>query len=101
MNTSNTPWSSIGYITYKRTYSRRTNETGNTEEFPETVERVITAAQEQLQCGFTAQEQTRLRDYLLGLKGMVAGRFLWQLGTNTVGSLGLASLQNCAGYRGR
>ena len=92
----NTPWSSVGYLTYKRTYSRRVDEAGNTEEFPDTVERVITAAQEQLQCGFTAQEQSRLRDYLLGLKGMVAGRFLWQLGTDTVGSLGLASLQNCA-----
>jgi adenosylcobalamin-dependent ribonucleoside-triphosphate reductase len=30
------------------------------------------------------------------LKGTVAGRFLWQMGTDTVGRLGLASLQNCA-----
>ncbi len=33
---------------------------------------------------------------LLDLKGTVAGRFLWQLGTSTVDRLGLASLQNCA-----
>ena len=33
---------------------------------------------------------------MLELKGTVAGRFLWQLGTDTVGKLGLASLQNCA-----
>ena len=30
------------------------------------------------------------------LKGTVAGRFLWQLGTETVDRLGLLSLQNCA-----
>jgi hypothetical protein len=33
---------------------------------------------------------------MLTLKGTVAGRFLWQLGTETVNRLGLASLQNCA-----
>jgi adenosylcobalamin-dependent ribonucleoside-triphosphate reductase len=33
---------------------------------------------------------------MLGLKGSVAGRFLWQLGTATVDRLGLLSLQNCA-----
>lgn len=30
------------------------------------------------------------------MKGTVAGRFLWQLGTNVVEQHGLASLQNCA-----
>ena len=30
------------------------------------------------------------------LKGTVAGRFLWQLGTKTVDQLGLPSLQNCS-----
>ena len=33
---------------------------------------------------------------MMGLKGTVAGRFLWQLGTKTVDRLGLPSLQNCA-----
>lgn len=33
---------------------------------------------------------------MLQLRGSVAGRFLWQLGTRTVDDLGLASLQNCA-----
>jgi ribonucleoside-triphosphate reductase (thioredoxin) len=94
-----TPWSSVGYLTYKRTYSRRLNEedaNSPTEEFPDTVNRVISAAQTQLGCGFTTEEEARLEDYLLGLKGIVAGRFLWQLGTPTVGRLGLSSLQNCA-----
>lgn len=94
-----TPWSSIGYITYKRTYARRLNEddiNSPTEEFPDTVERVIKATNNQLHCDFTEDEQDRLRNYLLGLKGSVAGRFWWQLGTETVNQLGLSSLQNCA-----
>lgn len=95
----NTPWSSVGYLTYKRTYSRRLNEldaNSATEEFPDTIERVVQAAQTQLKCNFTEAESERLRNYLLSLKGTVAGRFLWQLGTPTVDRLGLSSLQNCA-----
>ena len=94
-----TPWSSVGYLTYKRTYARRLNEAdpnSPTEEFHDTVNRVVTAANDQLGCGFTEEESQRLRQYLLGLKGTVAGRFLWQLGTDTVNRLGLSSLQNCA-----
>jgi ribonucleotide reductase alpha subunit len=97
--TYNTPFSTVGYITYKRTYARRLNEgdpKSQTEEFTDTVERVIKAANDQLGCNFDADEQERLRKYLMELKGTVAGRFLWQLGTDTVGRLGLASLQNCA-----
>ena len=97
--TAITPWSSVGYLTYKRTYARRLDENdinSPTEEFPDTVERVIKACDKQLNCGFTEAEEQRLRDYLLGLKGSVAGRFWWQLGTDTVDKLGLSSLQNCA-----
>jgi ribonucleoside-triphosphate reductase (thioredoxin) len=99
VNVIETPWSTLGYVTYKRTYSRRIdsdNTDGRTEEFNETVDRVITATETQLNCGFTKDESDRLRGYLMGLKGTVAGRFLWQLGTETVDRLGLASLQNCA-----
>lgn len=95
----NTPWSSIGYITYKRTYARRLNEqdiNSPTEEFNDTVDRVVSAANSQLHVGFTDDESARLSRYLLALKGTVAGRFLWQLGTRTVDTLGLSSLQNCA-----
>ena len=99
MTEFNTPFSTVGYITYKRTYARRLNETdpaGPTEEFEDTVNRVVAASNNQLNCGFTEAEQKRLQKYLMELKGTVAGRFLWQLGTDTVGRLGLASLQNCA-----
>lgn len=94
-----TPWSSVGYLTYKRTYARRLDENNinsATEEFPDTVERVLKATESQLNCGFSLNETERLRGYLLGLKGSVAGRFWWQLGTETVNQLGLSSLQNCA-----
>lgn len=96
-----TPWSTVGYLTYKRTYSRKLvegdmSEHAPTEEFADTVKRVINACDKQLHVGFTEDEEERLATHLLGLKGSVAGRFWWQLGTGTVDRLGLASLQNCA-----
>ena len=94
-----TPWSSIGYLTYKRTYARRLNESdinSPTEEWPDTVSRILWACDGQLGVGFSEDERERLQGHLLNLRGTVAGRFLWQLGTNTVSHLGLASLQNCA-----
>jgi ribonucleoside-triphosphate reductase len=83
----------------KRTYARRLDEndpSSRTEEWSDVVERILAGADEQLHCGFDPDERRRLGSYLEGLKGSVAGRFLWQLGTQTVGKLGLASLQNCA-----
>jgi ribonucleotide reductase alpha subunit len=89
------PWGPVGYITYKRTYSRATKN-NRTEEWPETIDRVIKACRTQLDVGFTEREEEEVRDMMMSLKGTVAGRFLWQLGTKTVDKLGLPSLQNCA-----
>jgi hypothetical protein len=69
---------------------------GPTEEWEDVVERVLRGADEQLGVGFTPKEEERLRQHMLQLRGSVAGRFLWQLGTSTVDKLGLPSLQNCA-----
>ena len=88
------PWSSVGYLTMKRTYSRLIDE-GKSEEWSDIVNRVIKSSSDQLNVGFTEDEEIRLRYYLMSLKGTVAGRFLWQMGTRTVDDLGLASLQNC------
>lgn len=94
-----TPWGEIGYITYKRTYSRKLKESdpnSKTEEYKESIDRVIKGCRKQLKVGFTEKEEEQLEKYLICLKGSVAGRFLWQLGTKTVDKLGLMSLQNCA-----
>lgn len=90
------PWGPVGYVTYKRTYARRKDPKLDTEEFDETVDRVLKACRTQLDVGFTEAEERELRSYFVSLKGSVAGRFLWQLGTKTVDKLGLLSLQNCA-----
>lgn len=94
-----TPWGEIGYITYKRTYARRLKENdanSPTEEYKDTVDRVVNGAIKQLKVPFSDKEQKRVKEIMLGLKGTVAGRFFWQLGTKTVDKLGLPSLQNCA-----
>jgi hypothetical protein len=92
------PWGPIGYPTFKRTYARKLRDEDNspTEEFDQTVERVLTACDKQLKVGFTPEEREDVRQMMLNLEGIVAGRFLWQLGTKTVDKLGLPSLQNCA-----
>jgi ribonucleoside-triphosphate reductase len=89
------PWGEVGYVTYKRTYARPTTK-GQTEEWEDTVNRIMQAANKQLDCGFNKQEIEEFKQYMMQLKGTVAGRFLWQLGTKTVDTLGLPSLQNCA-----
>jgi len=93
-NKIETPWGEVGYATYKRTYSRPMEE--GTEEWGDTVDRVVTACNDQLGCDFNEDEQKEVKNMMLSLKGTVAGRFLWQLGTKTVDKLGLPSLQNCA-----
>lgn len=99
MSKVKTPWGAIGYPVYKRTYSRRLKENdpnSETEEFEDTVDRIIEGCDKQLKIGFTKTEEQEVKDMILGLEGIVAGRFLWQLGTRTVKNLGLPSLQNCA-----
>jgi ribonucleoside-triphosphate reductase len=93
-------WGEIGYITFKRTYARRLendNPNSKTEEFWQVVEREIDSCEKQLNINFTEQEKEFYFNTRMDLKWSVAGRFMWQLGTNTVDKLGLPSLQNCAG----
>lgn len=94
-----TPWGSIGYITFKRTYARRLDEgdpNSLTEEFPDVIKRIILACRKQLKINFTEEEEVEIAELMLKLKFSAAGRFLWQLGTKTVDRFGLLSLQNCA-----
>jgi ribonucleoside-triphosphate reductase len=94
------PWSTVGYLVAKRTYTRLLDSSlgvdSPTEEWEDVTERSIEACRDQLDVGFTEEEEDRLREYQNSLKSSVAGRFLWQLGTQTVDRIGLASLQNCA-----
>lgn len=88
------PWGPVGYIVYKRTYSRFISELGRMEEWYETCERVCNALLNYSNV-FTIKEMERLYDFIFNLKGTVSGRALWQLGTITVEKIGADSLQNC------
>tara|TARA_R100000005_G_C4995627_1_gene202525 strand:- start:22 stop:1983 length:1962 start_codon:yes stop_codon:yes gene_type:complete len=95
------PWgfNGLGYVTYKRTYARPifiegTDQIERTEEWHETVQRVVNGAQN-IGAQLTEDEMLRLFDYLFNLKGCVAGRMLWQLGTDNNKRLGGDSLVNC------
>jgi ribonucleoside-triphosphate reductase len=83
----------LGYVVYKRTYAR-VMENGQLEEWPDTLARVVEGAQE-IGAQFTEDEAKRLFDYMFYLKGLPGGRFLWQLGTDTVRKYGKSSLVNC------
>ena len=68
-----TPWGEVGYPTFKRTYSRPLKN-GKTEEWKDTVDRVVEACNKQLNCNFSEREQKDVRNIMLNLKGTVAGR---------------------------
>lgn len=88
------PWGEVGYVTYKRTYARKIEELGRTEEWNETCERVCRGLLE-IGGAFTQSELETLFDHLFHLRGSTSGRALWQLGTETVQRIGADSLQNC------
>ncbi len=88
-------WGELGYITFQRTYSREKKD-GSKETFSEAVERELKGIDKQLKLQFTEKEKAFYRKFRHEMKGSVAGRFMWQLGTKTVDQLGLPSLQNCA-----
>lgn len=89
------PWGfgGLGYVTYKRTYSRLKDD-GVSEEWPETVQRCVNGAQA-IGADYTREEAERLFDHMFNLRCVFGGRMLWQLGTPTVKRFGLSSLLNC------
>lgn len=84
----------LGYLVYKRTYARDIGETGQKEEWWQTVARCINGAQA-IGAGYTEDEAKRLFDYVFNLKGSFSGRALWQLGTDMIDKFGGPSLLNC------
>jgi ribonucleoside-triphosphate reductase len=88
------PWGPCGYVVYKRTYARMIEHLGRTEDWHETVQRCCNGI---LEIGgrFTTDQIARLAYYWYTLKGGMAGRPTWQLGTDTVRRVGGDSMQNC------
>ena len=90
------PWgfNGLGEIVYRRTYSRDIESLGRKEYWHETIERCINGAQA-IGANYTEEEAERLFDYVFNLKGIFAGRCLWQLGTPLVEKMSGVSLVNC------
>ncbi|MBP8132298.1 MAG: fused protease/ribonucleoside-triphosphate reductase [Candidatus Hydrogenedentes bacterium] len=101
-------WGPLGYITYKRTYARIVeNDTGRTEEYWETVRRVVEGCYtiQKTHClnlklpwnpekaQHSAQEMYRL---MWDFKFLPPGRGLWMMGTDYIYQRGSGALNNCA-----
>ena len=86
-------YNGLGYIVYKRTYSRL-KEDGSNEEWVDTLARCINGAQT-IGASYTKEEAERLFDYMFNFKCLYAGRMLWQLGTDGVAKYSANSLLNC------
>jgi adenosylcobalamin-dependent ribonucleoside-triphosphate reductase len=100
-------WGPIGYITYKRTYARVIPEENRSEEWWETVRRVVegTYTIQRYHCKVlgvhfnankaqkSAQEMYKL---IWDFKFLPPGRGLWMMGTEFVWKKGGAALNNCS-----
>ncbi|RLB68248.1 MAG: hypothetical protein DRH08_01505 [Deltaproteobacteria bacterium] len=87
----------LGYLVYRRTYSRPIYYDGQYirhEDWWETVTRVVNGANE-IGADYTEAEAEKLFDLIWNAKALPGGRMLWQLGTDNVQRLGSASLVNC------
>ncbi|KKK45488.1 hypothetical protein LCGC14_3165410, partial [marine sediment metagenome] len=98
-------WGPLGYVTYKRTYSR--SENGTSEEYWQTLKRVIEGT-------FTIQKRhcnrnnlpwnapkarksaEKMYDLMWEFKFTPPGRGLWMAGTDYIYNKGSAPLNNCA-----
>lgn len=94
-STQTPPWgfNGMGEIVFLRTYSRK-KDNGDTETWPETIQRVINGA---IRIGvpYTQDEAEQLFDHMFNLRCAFSGRSLWQLGTPLVDKFNGTSLNNC------
>lgn len=91
------PWGPLGYVTYKTAYARPLDDSdphGPTEEWYQTVERVLRGAR-MAGVKFTPDEEDRLRSYMMRLAATPAGRGLWALGSQLQEKLGADGAVNC------
>jgi adenosylcobalamin-dependent ribonucleoside-triphosphate reductase len=100
-------WGPLGYVTYKRTYSRSIKEESRTEEYWETLERVINGVYslqkihaKNLRLPWNEQKSQRSAQKMFELmwdfKFTPAGRGFWIMGTDFMYDRGSAALNNCA-----
>jgi len=100
-------WGPVGYFTYKRTYARLVEGEDRTEEFWETLRRVVEGCYnlQKIHCrqmGLPWNEQKAQKsaqdmfERMWAFKFLPPGRGLWMMGTDVVYSRGSASLNNCA-----
>tara|TARA_Y100001963_G_C6777703_1_gene448171 strand:- start:784 stop:2751 length:1968 start_codon:yes stop_codon:yes gene_type:complete len=109
--TQEVPWGPLGYVTFKRTYSRRLSEFDpeqeGTEEWWQTCRRVIEGMfdiqkEHVVRLGLEWNDQKAQRtakdayDRLFNLKWTPPGRGLWMMGTKFVTERTGAALFNCA-----
>jgi hypothetical protein len=86
-------YNGLGYVVYKRTYSRE-KANGSSEEWLDTVSRCVNGAQD-IGADYTKEEAEKLFDYIFNLKCSFAGRMLWMLGTEYIKKWGGNALCNC------
>jgi len=86
--------SGLGQFVANRTYARLKAD-GTKEHWRETIARCVNGAQT-IGAEFTEDEAMALFDHMFNLRGLVAGRCLWQLGVdNMIERFGFGSLVNC------
>lgn len=99
-------WGPLGYFTYKRTYARTVDESGRTEEYWETVRRIVEGTfsiqknhckRNHLPWGEQKAQRTAKRMFQLmwDFKFLPPGRGMWAMGTDYVAERGGACLNNC------
>jgi ribonucleoside-triphosphate reductase len=100
-------WGPLGYFTYKRTYARRIDEEQRSEEFWETLKRVVEGTftiqkrhclslglpWKQYEAQMSAQ---KMFEKMWEFKFLPPGRGLWIMGTEFIDKHGSAALNNCA-----
>jgi len=99
-------WGTLGYITYKRTYARRIPDENRTEEFWETLQRVVEGCfslqkTHCLKLGLPWYEDKahrsaeKMYQKMWDFKFSASGRGLWIMGTPFVDEHGTMALNNC------
>lgn len=88
------PWGPIGYVVYKRTYARRVEDEGRTEEWWETCLRCINGLLD-IGAPWDDHDAMRAYDMMFRMKWLPSGRAMWQLGTRLVSEGWSDPLVNC------